>query len=243
MAGADPHRPRLPDGPRTPKLLNGLLFLVAQQRSIRRLRRRYGDAYTVELPVIGKTVVVARPDLVRAVYTAGADVLHGGKNPLGSLLGPGSLFSMDEDRHLAERRTLLPPFHGDRMRSYEALIEEEALRALATWPEQREFATIATFQTITLRVILRAVFGAEGAELRALEELLPPLTALGQRLVTIPILRRDLGPLSPGGRYAAMRRRYDQLAGGLIDRRLADPRARRADRHPRADARPPAAAG
>jgi cytochrome P450 family 138 len=219
-----PPRPfSLPDGPRTPRLINGLFFLVRQQRSIRHLHRRYGDAYTVDLPVIGRTVVVSRPDLVKTVYTAKPTVLHSGKNPLGSLLGPGSLFSMDEDRHLEERRTLLPPFHGDRMRSYEGLIEEEALRGMEAWPDGEEFASVFTFQTITLRVIVRAVFGAEGAELHSLEKLLPRMTALGQRLVTLPLLRRDLGRRSPGRRYDEMRRRYDAIVFDLIDKRLADP--------------------
>jgi cytochrome P450 family 138 len=214
---------RLPAGPRSPRLLNGLLALFAQRRSTRRLHRRYGDAYTVELPVIGTTVVVSHPDLIKEVYTAKPTVLHGGKNPLGSLLGPGSLFSMDEERHLEERRTLLPPFHGDRMRSYDGLIEEETLRAMQSWPNGQPFPTIDTFKRITLRVILRAVFGAEGAELADLEQLLPRLTALGQRLVTAPILRRDFGRWSPGRRYRAMRQRYDEIARTLIDQRLADP--------------------
>ncbi len=213
---------RLPDGPSTPRLLNGLLFLVAQRRLSRRLHRRYGDAFTLELPVIGRTIVVSHPDLVKEVYTAKPTVLHGGKNPLGTLLGPGSLFSMDEERHIEERRTLLPPFHGDRMRSYDGLIEEEALSAMRGWPDDQRFPTINTFKRITLRVILRAVFGAEGAELADLEELLPRMTALGQRLVTAPILRRDFGRWSPGRRYAAMRRRYDEVVGALIDKRLAD---------------------
>jgi cytochrome P450 len=214
---------QLPPGPRSPKLLNGLAALFAQRAFIRRLQRRYGDAYTVELPVIGTTVVVTHPDLVKAVYTAKPAVLHGGKNPLGRLLGPGSLFSMDEERHLEERRALLPPFHGDRMRSYDRLIEEEALRAMRAWPEGTPFATIDTFKTVTLRVILRAVFGAEGTELADLEELLPRLTALGQRLVTAPVLRRDFGPGSPGRRYRQMRDRYDQIAIALVEERLADP--------------------
>lgn len=214
---------RLPPGPRTPRAVNGLLFLFAQRPLARRLQRRWGDIYTLELPVIGTTVVVSHPELVKAVFTAKPTVLHAGKNPLGSLLGPGSLFSMDEDRHLEERRTLLPPFHGDRMRAYDGLIEEEALNAMRTWPDGEPIATIHTFKRITLRVILRAVFGAEGSGLSELERLLPRMTALGQRLVTAPVLRRDFGRLSPGGRYASMRGRYDELVGRLIDERLADP--------------------
>jgi cytochrome P450 len=214
---------RLPPGPRTPTLLNGLLFLVARDRSMRRLQRRYGDAYTVRLPVISTAVVVSHPDLVKAIFTAPPTVLHAGENPLGALLGPGSLFSMDEERHLQERRTLLPPFHGDRMRSYEQLLEEETLDAMRTWRDGEEFPTIKAFNRITLRVILRAVFGAEGAELTDLEQLLPRLATVGQRLVTAPILGRNLGRWSPGGRYAALRSGYDRISDTLIEKHLGDP--------------------
>ncbi len=214
---------RLPPGPKTPKLLNGIVFLLARNAMVRRLQRRYGDALTMQMPGFGTMILVTRPDLVKQVYTAKPDVLHGGKNPLGEVLGPGSLFSMDEERHLRERRMLLPPFHGERMRSYEAIIEEEAEREMAAWPEGVEFASIESFQTITLRIILRTVFGAEGQELRDLEVLLPPMTTLGQRLVTVPILRREWGRRSPGGRWRRMHARYLSIARKLIDDHLADP--------------------
>jgi cytochrome P450 len=160
---SDEHR--LPDGPRTPTLVNGILFALARKRLMRRLQRRYGDIYSIKLPTIGELVAVSRPDLIKVIYTADPAVLHGGKNPLGKILGPGSLFSMDGPRHLKERRMLLPPFHGDRMRSYEGMIEAEAAHAMASWPEGDEFVTLPTFKQITLRVILRAVFGAEGRQL------------------------------------------------------------------------------
>jgi hypothetical protein len=220
---ADTHEYRLPPGPKTPKLLNGIAFLFARNAMVRRLQRRYGDALTMQMPGFGTMVLVSRPDLVKQVYTAKQDVLHGGKNPLGEILGPGSLFSMDEERHLRERRMLLPPFHGERMRSYEAIIEEEALRGMAGWREGVEFASIESFQTITLRIILRTVFGAEGRELAELEKLLPPMTTLGQRLVTAPFLRRDWGRRSPGARWKRMHARYRALADTLVDQHLADP--------------------
>lgn len=214
---------RLPDGPKTPELFNGIAFLVARNRFIQRLQRRYGDAFSMRIPGFGQMVLVTTPELVKQVYTAKPDVLHGGKNPLGEVLGPGSLFSMDEERHLKERRMLLPPFHGERMRSYEAIIEEEALREMAGWPEGVEFASIGSFQKITLRIILRTVFGAEGRELAELEKLLPPMTTLGQRLVTMPILRRDRGRRSPGGRWKRMHAAYRVLVDKLVDDHLADP--------------------
>jgi cytochrome P450 len=214
---------RLPPGPKTPSLVNGIAFLFARNALIRRLTANYGDALTMRMPTFGTMVLVTRPDLVKAVYTAKPDVLHGGKNPLGEVLGPGSLFSMGEEEHLNERRMLLPPFHGERMRSYESIIEEEALREMASWPEGVAFASISSFQTITLRIILRAVFGAEGRELAELEKLLPPMTTLGQRLVTTPILRRDWGRRSPGARWKRMHSEYVRLADTLVDQHLADP--------------------
>lgn len=220
---AAPEGYRLPGGPKSPTWFNGVLFFLARNVSARRLQRRYGGAYTLTMPVIGRTVVLTDPDLVKAMFTAKPDVLHGGKNPLGDVLGPGSLFSMDEERHLEERRMLLPPFHGDRMRSYDGLIEEEALAAMSEWPEGEEFETLPTFNRITLRVILRAVFGAEGAEFDELEDLLPRIATVGQQLVTAPLLRRSFGRFSPGARFAKMRARYDELIGELIDKRLADP--------------------
>jgi cytochrome P450 family 138 len=214
---------RLPPGPKTPKLFNGIAFLVARNAMVQRLQKKYGDAISIEMPGFGQIVIVATPELVKQVYTAKPDILHAGKNPLGEVLGPGSLFSMDEDRHLRERRMLLPPFHGERMRSYEAIIEEEALREMAGWTEGVEFAAIESFQKITLRIILRAVFGAEGRELAELEKLLPPMTTLGQKLVTIPLLRRDWGGRSPGGRWRRMHAHYMRLARKLVDDHLADP--------------------
>jgi cytochrome P450 family 138 len=214
---------RLPPGPKTPSALNGIAFLFARNALISRLQARYGDALTMRMPGFGQMVLVTRPDLVKQVYTAKPDVLHAGKNPLGEILGPGSLFSMDEERHLHERRMLLPPFHGERMRSYEEIIEEEALRGMAAWPEGTEFASVESFQKITLRIILRAVFGAEGDDLLALQELLPPMTTVGQRLVLVPFMRRDLGRRSPGARWKRMHARYRQLVDKVIDDHLADP--------------------
>jgi cytochrome P450 len=217
-----PEDARLPDGPKTPAAFNGLVFLLGHHRVQQRMKRRYGDAYTVKLPGLGTSVVVARPDLVKQVFTADPTVLHAGKNELGRVLGPGSLFAMDEDRHLEERRMLLPPFHGDRMRSYETIVEEETRRAIASWPEGRPFPTLPTFNAITLRVILRAVFGAEGTQLTELETLLPKIAVIGQRMVTAPVLRHDLGPWSHGGKLKRLRREYGAIVDALIDRDLAD---------------------
>lgn len=138
------------------------------------------------------------------------------------ILGPGSTFSLDGDEHRERRKPLVPPFHGKRMQGYEHIIEEEVMRATATWPEGHEFETLPSMMRITLNAILRAVFGAQGDALDELAALLPPAVALGSRLAVLPpFARRDLGRFSPGGRFERYRRRYD----AIIDRLIADARS------------------
>src|SRR6266702_3377313 len=119
---------------------------------------------------------------------------------------------------------LEPPFHGRRLRAYEAIVEAEAVREMATWPEGAEFATLDSMMRITLNAILRAVFGADGAELAALRTLLPAMVKLGSRLAVLPIPRTDLGRWSPWGRGLAYRREYDAIVGRLIAAARQDPR-------------------
>jgi hypothetical protein len=215
---------KLPPGPKAPRFATGLVALYGQRSLMRFLQRRYGDAFLVDLPALGRSVVCSRPDLVKQIFTAPNDVLKFGESsPLGAVLGPGSLFSLDGDEHLRERKLLLPPFHGERMKSYEGIIEEEARRELATWPDGEEFATLPSFMRITLNAILRAVFGAEGPHQRRLAEVLPQFVSLGSKMALIPWAMRDLGPISPGGKFVRLRREYDGIIDQMIDESLADP--------------------
>ena len=88
--------------------------------------------------------------------------------------------------HRQRRKLLVPPFHGKRMHGYEQIFEEEVMREVATWPEGEEFATLPSMMRITLNAILRAVFGADGAELEELRELLPPMVLQASRLAVMP---------------------------------------------------------
>jgi cytochrome P450 len=76
---------------------------------------------------------------------------------------------------------------------------------------------------ITLNAILRAVFGAEGAELDQLRRILPPWVTLGSRLAALPKPSRTYGRYSPWGRLAEWRRQYDDVIDRLIENERADP--------------------
>jgi cytochrome P450 family 138 len=151
-----------------------------------------------ELPFFGRTVIISDSALVKQFFQTRTDVVRNVEPNLDLVLGPGSTFGLQDEAHRRRRKLLVPPFHGKRMRAYENLVEEETLKETDTWPEGREFAVLPSTNRITLNVILRAVFGAEGAEFDALRKVMPPLVALGSQLVFLPWLHRDLGPWSRG---------------------------------------------
>lgn len=218
-----PSTVNLPPAARLPKLVQGVGFAVSRRWMIQRLARRYGDVFTLNLPMYGRVVAVGDPQLAKQIFTTSPDELGNIQPNLGRLFGTGSVFALEGDDHRRRRRLLAPPFHGKSMKQYESIIEEETLREIADWPEGEPFATLPPMMRITLNAILRAVFGAEGAELDTLRRLIPPWVTLGSRLASVPKPKREYGRYSPWGRLAEWRRQYDAVIDKLIDDERADP--------------------
>src|SRR6201992_513232 len=190
----------LPPGPRMPKALQGLAFSFFRRRFMHAMAHRYGDIFSLRVPVYGPLVVAASPQLAKQIFTASPEVLGNIQPNLSRLLGSGSVFALDRDDHRQRRRLLAPPFHGKSIKNYETIIEEETLREIANWPQGIPIATLPSTMRITLNAILRAVFGAEGAELDELRQILPPWVTLGSRLAAMPKPSRAHGRYSPWGR-------------------------------------------
>lgn len=214
---------RLPPATRMPKLLQGIFFAVSRRWMIQRLARRHGNVFTVNIPIYGRVVVVGDWRLAKQVFTTSPEELGNIQPNLSRLFGSGSVFALDGDDHRRRRRLLAPPFHGKSMKNYEAIIEEETLRESAGWPEGTPLATLPSMMRITLNAILRAVFGAEGAELDELRRLIPPWVTLGSRMAALPKPERNYGRFSPWGRLDQWRRQYDVVIDKLIDAERADP--------------------
>ncbi|MET0233622.1 MAG: cytochrome P450 [Kibdelosporangium sp.] len=212
----------LPPGPSAARAVQAVYALTVARRGMHRLRDRFGDAFTVNVPIFGRAVVISNPAEVKQLFLAGPDVADHLERNLGRVLGPGSMFALAGDEHRKQRKLLVPPFHGRRLASYEKIIEEETGRELALWPEGREFATLPSMMRITLNAILRAVFGAEGAEFAELRELLPRAVTLGSRLAVLPLPTVDWGRWSPWGRFWLMRRKYDAIVERLITKAAQD---------------------
>ncbi|MHB8693056.1 MAG: cytochrome P450 [Solirubrobacteraceae bacterium] len=214
----------VPSGPGFPLPLQTLAMMTRQRAFLGRARRRFGPLFTIRVFGLGTLVLVAEPELIKQTFQADPRTLHAGTgSPLRRILGPNSMLGIDEDQHMEHRRLLLPPFKGQRMRTYEPLIAEIASAEIDTWPSGVEFATSKSMQRITLRAILRALFGAEGDRLEQLERLVPPWTTLGSRLATMTFLQHDLGQRSPWRRFLELRRSIDVILDELIAVAKADP--------------------
>jgi cytochrome P450 len=213
----------LPDGPTTPRILQGAIGLSSPIRAARHLRAKYGSAFMIDMPMFGRALVISDPSEVKQLFTSPPDVVDNFEYNLGRVLGPGSFFALEGDAHKRQRKLLVPPFHGRRLATYESTIEEEAVREMASWPEGREFATLESMSRLTLNIILRTVFGAEGAEFTELRELLPKFVKLGSRMAVLPIPREKYGRLNPWRRFDRYRRAYDAVVTRLIEKAEADP--------------------
>ena len=86
-------------------------------------RRRYGDVVRFSTLFYPCFVMVFDPESGQAgVPCASRSATgRGGERPLGPVLGERSVLLLDGAEHLRQRRLMLPPFHGQRMREYEAV--------------------------------------------------------------------------------------------------------------------------
>ncbi len=151
----------LPPGPRLPRAAQTLAWITRPGPFLWGNRRRHGDVFTMRLGAEPTLVVFSRPDDVREIFTGDPRVLHAGEGNrlLLPFVGPHSVLLLDDDAHLRQRRLLLPPFHGRRMRAYAETIREVAGREVATWRPGTRLEIAPRMQAITLEVIMRAVFG------------------------------------------------------------------------------------
>jgi cytochrome P450 len=209
-----------------PSLLQALLVTVSPYDWMLRRWRRYGDVFSSRFPVFGRVVYIAEPALVKEVFTGDAATFHAGEAnalALGDALGEHSLLTLDEDRHMSQRKLLLPPFHGEAVRRYVEVMAEATAREVATWPVGREIELRPRMQAITLEVILRAVFGVrDGERMDLFRERIPPLGELTSILNWLPFMDRDLGGLSPAARARKAFAAVDELIyAEIAERRVA----------------------
>jgi cytochrome P450 len=221
--------PSLPPGPRLPRVVQTAGFMLAPRRFFDACRRRYGDAVTFSTLFDSRFVMVFDPELVKQVFQGPGGQLRAGEANalLGPVVGQRSVLLLDGAEHLRHRRLMLPPFHGRRMQAYEQTMRDAADRAIDSWPLQREFTLLSSMQTLTLEVIMRAVFGMEPGPLddelrRRIREMLAPVSR-PLRLILLTITGGRVGDPSAVSRFEEQRRAVDEILFAEIARRRAEP--------------------
>jgi cytochrome P450 len=165
----------LPPEPKSPPLVQTLKWAFRPLPFMQECRERFGDSFSVKfLGFERPMVMISDPAAIKALYTEREHGLPPGRDViLKPILGARSLLLLEGADHLAHRKLMLPAFHGERMRSYEPIVEEIVDAEIDSWPLGEELAIHPRMQAITLEVILRVVFGvAEGPRLEALRRLL-----------------------------------------------------------------------
>lgn len=222
--------PKLPPGPGLPRALQTAGFLVGGARFLELCRRRYGDAVTLGTLFDDRFVMVFDPELVKQVFQGSNDRLHAGEANalLGPIVGDRSVLLLDGAEHLRHRKLMLPAFHGRQLLTHADTMRTCADLEIDSWPVGEPFALLPSMQSLTLRVILRAVFGYQPgpaeAELRgALRAMIDPLARPRGMVIVAALVRRRRDPSSAAREFQRRKRTVDEIIYAEIARRRHEP--------------------
>ncbi len=216
----------LPPGPRAPATVTTARFAYRPLQTLQSWYDRYGPVFSVRFLSFGQGVYVADPDAIRELFTGDQSDMRAGEanSFMEPALGPHSVLVLDGPEHLRQRKLLLPPFQGSRVAAFREVIRDVAEREIARWQPGSELVLRERMRALTFEVICRAVFGVtEPSRMARLREKLIAVIDSNPLVMLVPALTVDLGPLSPGGRFARARRDADVLLYEEIARRRVDP--------------------
>jgi cytochrome P450 len=207
-------------------LLQTLGWALAPTWVMDRYARRLGDSFTLTFFPSGlKLAVVSDPQSVKTVFTAPPELAPSGtaNSPVAPIVGPSSVLVLTGPEHMRQRKLLLPPFHGERMREYEDVIVEATRRDMASWPLGTPMRLQDRTRAITLEVILRAVFGVEAERMGPLREAIAGLLEPANTLAIILFALRRPRPGPPTGSIARALERLDAVIYEEVARRREQP--------------------
>jgi cytochrome P450 family 135 len=220
--------PRMPPGPRLHRVLQTFGFMLGGARFLEACRRRFGNVVTFRTLFDNGFVMLFDPAEIKELFQGPHEQLRAGEANamLGPILGQRSVLLLDGPEHLRHRRLLLPPFHGRRMQAYADTMRRSADLEIDSWPVGEPFALLPSMQSLTLRVIVQAVFGYEpGSEEEELRRRLRAMVAPLARprsmalLAALPMLVGREARMNDS--FAAARRAVDELLYPEIARRRA----------------------
>ncbi len=210
-----------PPGPRHPAAWSTWRWLNGPYAYLDDLHRRFGDTFT--MPIVGFNIVVfSNPDDVKEIFSDNGEIFEAGRfnQTLAPLLGDRSVLMVDGKAHRRKRKLLLPPFHGERMQAYGQTMLDITDDGIDAFPIRQPFALHGFMQDITLRVIVRTIFGFEGARQDEMVKSTKRLLELGAWApLLLSFMQVDLGRFSPYGRFRRAVAASDEILYAEIERR------------------------
>ncbi len=227
---------QLPNCLPTPGFLQLLQWIARPISYMEACAKRYRDIFTMQLDT--PTVFVSNPQALQQILSNDTKDFEapGELNSIFKpLLGKQSVITISGAQHQRQRRLLIPPFHGERMKIYGQVINDVTEGVINQWQIGKPFSVRSVTQAITLQIMMQAVFGLyHSPRAQLLQQLVGEFldqagTPLSVTFLYFPFLQRDLGPLTPWGRQLRLQREVDQLLYEEIRDRRENPDPSRTD--------------
>lgn len=184
-------------------------------------KNNYGDIYySPKFAGFPPFIIIGNAEGVEELFNLNPDLLNTSNSNalLKPLLGDRSLIQLDGYEHKQRRKLLMPSFHGQRLQSYGEIITDITQNILSHWSKNDIFSMRRVTQEISLKVILRAVFGLDvrGRYQQVGKAFTDFLDLFNSPLYTItlfyPALQKNLGQWTPWGKFQANKKQvYDLL--------------------------------
>ena len=221
---------KIPEVP-VPRLIQTIRGVLRPLYYLEESQKKYGDMFIGRFSSLPPQILVSNPQAIQQLFTADPKLFESGSGNqiIEPLVGPNSLILLDGDRHMQQRKILMPPFHGERMRAYGQQIRDITQQVMSQWTVGKTFVARPMMQEISLNVILRTIFGLkEGERYQQIRQILTAmLDSFDSPLKSLPLflkaLQWDLGAWSPWGNYVRQREKINQLLYQEIQERRAQP--------------------
>jgi cytochrome P450 len=199
---------------------------------VERCGERIGTRFTVYPLDMPPLVFLSDPHEIRAVLTAPATTLHpgAGATVIAPLIGERSFMLLEEDEHIHGRKAITPAFHQRMVASQTAMLGDCVEREVASWPLDVTVRLQPRIRKLTLRVILRAIFGEADDALQLLHGRLMDMLAVSVSVVLQePKVRHLPGWRATWRRFVRQRAEVDELIYALMERRRTEVDLQRGD--------------
>ncbi len=226
-------KPKLPPGSKAPAIVGMIQALLDQFGTLEKYNQKYGEIfYGAKSSFMPPFVIFSNPQAIEKVFTADPSLFEVDRQtnaPVRVLLGDKSLVLLDGIEHKRHRKLLMPPFHGERMKSYGQTMVDVTKEVISRWRVGQTICIRDYTQEISLQIILKTIFGLDqGQRCDRLKEILVDWletfnSPLRSFFLFFPALQKDLGALTPWGKFLQQKRQIKEILQAECDRRRDNP--------------------